>query len=111
MRHNFDEFEGFDLGSTTALAGMDARIGIGERIEIGASATVRSDLYSGTTSYQIGPNIGFVPVEGVLLTVGYNIAGFRDPDFSSVRNTNEGFFAAVRMKFDADTFSFLGLDR
>ncbi len=110
-RHNFDRFEGFDIGSTAVLAGVDARIGIGERIEVGGAVTVRADLDGGATSYAIGPQIGFVPVEGVLLTVGYNIAGFSDPDFSATRNTDEGLFAAVRMKFDTDTFSFLGLGR
>ncbi len=111
IRHNFDRFDGFDLGTTTLLLGADARIGIGERFEIGTSATVRTDLAGGPTSYAIGPNVGFVPVEGVLLTVGYNIAGFSDPDFSASRNTDEGIYAAVRLKFDADTFSFLGLAR
>ena len=111
MRHNFDEFEGFDLGSTSLLGGMDARFGLGERFEIGGSATIRSDLDSGATSYAIGPQLGFVPVEGVLLTLGYNIAGFHDPDFSASRSTSEGFYAAVRIKIDADSFGFLGLDR
>ena len=41
--------------------------------------------------------------------VGYNIAGFRDPDFSAARTTDKGFFATIRMKFDAGTFGFLGL--
>ena len=111
MRHNFDRFDGFDLGSTALLGGVDARVGIGERFEIGASATVRADLDGGPTSYSAGPNVGFVPVEGVLLTVGYNITGFTDPDFSVARNTDEGLYAAVRVKFDADTFDFLGLGR
>lgn len=111
LRHNFDRFEGFDLGSTTLLGGVDARIGVGERLEIGGSASVRTDLDSGVTSYTAGPSIGFVPVEGVLFTVGYNVTGFSDPDFSASRNTDKGLYAAVRMKFDADTFAFLGLGR
>ncbi|RJY10146.1 DUF11 domain-containing protein [Aurantiacibacter aquimixticola] len=111
VRHNFDRFEGFDLSSTSLLTGLDARIGLGERFEVGASATLRTDLEGGYTSYAFGPNVGFVPVEGVLLTVGYNVAGFDDPDFSAMRNIDEGIFAAVRMKIDADTFGFLGLGR
>lgn len=111
LRHNFDRFEGFDLASDTLLVGADARIGIGERVEVGASATVRAALNDGATSYAVGPNVGFVPAEGVLLTVGYNVAGFSDPDFSDTRNTDEGLYAAVRIKFDADTFGFLGLGR
>ena len=110
-RYNFDEFEGVDISGVTALAGLDARLGLGNRFEIGATGTVRSNLTAGITSFSFGPNIGFVPADGVLLTLGYNIAGFRDEDFSASRNTDKGIYASVRMKFDADTFGFLGLGR
>lgn len=110
-RYNFDRYEGFDLKGFTALAGVDARIGIGERFEIGGTATVRSNLTDGTTSFAFGPQLGFVPADGVLVTLGYNISGFRDEDFSASRSTDKGIFVAVRAKFDADTFSFLGLGR
>ena len=79
--------------------------------EIGATGTVRANLTDNTTSFAFGPNIGFVPADGMLLTVGYNIEGFRDDDFSASRNTDKGIYASVRVKFDADTFGFLGLGR
>ncbi|PKP99228.1 MAG: hypothetical protein CVT76_00815 [Alphaproteobacteria bacterium HGW-Alphaproteobacteria-15] len=110
-RYNFDQFEGLGFSGTSALVGVDGRIGIGERFELGASATVRSNLKDDVTSFAYGPTIGVVPADGVLVTVGYNVEGFRDGDFAAARNTNKGVFAAVRMKFDADTFSFLGLGR
>jgi hypothetical protein len=108
-RYNFDEFEGTEFSGTTVLAGLDARIGISDKLEIGASGTVRTSLEDDVTSFSYGPTIGFVPVEGMLITVGYNVDGFRDRDFSAARNTDEGVFAAVRFKFDTDTFGFLGL--
>ena len=110
-RHNFDRFEGFALEGTTLLAGADARIGLGERIEIGASATVQTSLDDAVTRFAVGPTLGIVPVENMLVTIGYNIEGFRDPDFSAARNTDKGVFVAVRMKIDADSFAFLGLGR
>ncbi|MFU7528124.1 hypothetical protein [Qipengyuania sp. ASV99] len=110
-RYNFDEFEGTEFSGTTVLVGADARIGISEQFEIGASATVRANLDDDVTSFAYGPTIGFVPAEGMLLTLGYNIDGFRDGDFSAARNTDKGVFAAVRFKFDTDTFDFLGLGR
>jgi hypothetical protein len=110
-RHNFDQFEGTEFFGTSVLVGGDARIGIGERFELGASATVRSNLNDEVTSFAYGPTIGVVPVKGMLVTLGYNIEGFRDGDFGAARNTSKGVFAAVRMAFDADSFSFLGLGR
>ena len=110
-RYGFDAFEQFDIEGVSVMGGLDARIGIGSRIEIGGRGTVRANVTDGTTSFAIGPEVGFTPVEDVLLTVGYNISGFRDRDFSAARNTDKGLFATVRLKLDADTFSIFGLGR
>lgn len=110
-RHNFDQFEGTEFSGTNVLVGADARIGIGERFELGASATVRSNLDDNVTSFAYGPTIGVVPAKGMLVTLGYNVKGFRDGDFGAARNTQEGVFAAVKLSFDADSFGFLGLGR
>ncbi len=110
-RHNFDQFEGTEFSGTNVLAGVDARIGIGERFELGASATVRTNLTDEVTSFAFGPTIGVVPAKGTLVTVGYNIEGFRDGDFGAARNTTKGVFAAVRLTFDADSFNILGLGK
>ena len=109
MRHNFDRFGDLDLADTTLLGGADVRVAIGERIEIGGRATVRTSLDEGATSFALGPQIGFVPADDMLLTVGYNLVGFRDPDFSAARSTDRGLFAAFKVKFDEQSFAFLGL--
>lgn len=111
IRYNFDQYQGLDLAGVTVLGGLDARIGIGEKFELGAVATVRSNFSDHTTSFAIGPQIGFSPSKDVLLTVGYNVTGFRDRDFAAARNTDKGVFAALRMKFDPGSLSFLGLGR
>ncbi|KWV92732.1 hypothetical protein AUC45_00735 [Erythrobacter sp. YT30] len=110
-RYNLDEFEGTEFSGTTVLAGLDARMGVGERFELGVTGTVRANLEDDVTSFSYGPQIGFVPTDGVLLTVGYNVDGFRDGDFAEARNTNKGVYAAIRAKFDLNSFSFLGLGR
>jgi uncharacterized repeat protein (TIGR01451 family) len=110
-RHSLDQFEGTEFTGTAVLVGGDARIGIGERIEIGASTTVRSSLEDEVTSFAYGPTLGLVPVDGMLLTLGYNIEGFRDGDFGPLRNTDKGAFAAIKMKFDAGSLGILGLGR
>jgi hypothetical protein len=110
-RHNFDRYQGFDLAGTTVLGGVDARIGIGKRIEIGGTATVRRSLSDGTTSFAAGPQIGIVPADNVMVVVGYNVTGFRDRDFAAARSTTKGVFATMRMKFDSKSLGFLGIGR
>lgn len=111
LRHNLDRLGGFDLADTTALVGAQARVAVSERIEVGARASVRASLDDGTTRFAFGPEIGFVPADNVLLSVGYNVVGFRDPDFGAARSTQRGVYAAVRFKLDENAFSFLGLNR
>lgn len=110
-RYNFDEIDGFSIKGFSFLGGVDARIALGEKFEIGGRATVRSNLTDDYTNFAFGPEIGFSPTRDVLLSVGYNVKGFRDEDFTAARNTEQGFYTSIRMKFDADTFSFLGIGR
>jgi hypothetical protein len=111
LRHNLDRLGDFDLADTTALAGAQARVAVSERIEIGARASVRASLDDGTTNFAVGPEIGFVPADNILLSVGYNVVGFRDPDFGAARSTEKGVYASIRLKLDENAFSFLGLGR
>ena len=110
-RYNFDRIEDYDLSGTALLVGTDIRIGVGERFEIGGRGTLRANLRDDTASFSVGPSIGFVPVDGALLTIGYNIYGFRDEDFSAARQTDRGLYASVRLKVDGDSLSILGLNR
>lgn len=110
-RYNLDSYGDTEVSRTAVLAGLDARFGIGERVEVGGAATVRANLDGGTMSYAVGPQIGLVPADNMLLTLGYNFAGFRDADFTALRQSDSGIYAAVRLKFDADTLSVLGLGR
>jgi len=110
MRYNFDAYDGFNLSGTSLLGGADARIGIGARVELGASGTVRYNASDRTTSFAFGPSIGVVPAKNVLINLGYNVTGFRDPDFTANRSTARGVYVVMRMKFDTSTLGFLGLD-
>ena len=107
-RYSFDQIEGLDVSGFTALAGLDLRIGLSPSVDIGGSANIRANVTDGSYSYAIGPQASFVVTEGALLSLGYNIAGFRDPDFSLDRPLDQGVFAAIRFKFDADMLGVSG---
>ena len=107
-RYALDRVEGLDLEGLTALAGLDVRVGLSPSLDIGGSATMRANVTDGSYSYAIGPQASLVVAEGTLLSLGYNIAGFRDPDFSLDRPLDAGLFAAIRFKFDADLLGVSG---
>lgn len=110
LRYNFARYDGYNLAGTTIMAGLDAHVGLGARFELGGSVSLRANPADGTTSFAIGPSLGFVPAKNMLINVGYNVTGFRDPDFSAARSTRRGVYATLRVKFDTSSFAFLGLD-
>ena len=110
-RYNLDRLDAQDVTSTALFGGLDARVGLGERIEVGGSATVRANMSDGTTAFAVGPQIGISPARNTLLTLGYNIKGFRDADFSAARHTDKGIYASIEVKLDSDSFAFLGFRR
>lgn len=111
VRHNFDQAEQFALSGTSLLGGFDLRTGLGKRVELGLRATARHTVQDGTTQFAVGPEVGFSPADNMVVSVGYNVSGFRDPDFAEARTTQRGLYATVRMKLDSDSFGFLGLGR
>ena len=111
VRYNLDRYQGYDLAATAVLGGVDMHISIGERVENGGTATVRTTLSDHVTQFAVGPTIGVVPARDVILTLGYNFTGFRDSDFAVTRNTTKGVFATLKVKFDTATLGFVGLAR
>ncbi len=111
LRHGFDSYGDLGIGGTSLLGGLDTRIDVGERFAIGTRATLRSSLEDRVTAYSGGPYFGFVPVDGMMVTLGYNLAGFSDPDYSGASNTEEGIFVSMAMKLDDQTLGSLGLGR
>ncbi|MEG3151081.1 hypothetical protein U1769_14405 [Sphingomonas sp. ZT3P38] len=110
-RYNFDRYDGYNLAGTTLLTGLDAHLAIGRRVAVGGSFTLRGNLADHTTNFAIGPSASVVPARNMLLSLGYNVTGFRDRDFTADRSTNRGVFATLKLKFDTSTFGFLGLGR
>lgn len=104
-RYGFDQLDDLTIEGWTGLAGLDGRIGLGEIWQIGASGNLRANLSAGLTSYSFGPLVGVTPSEGVLLSLGYNVDGFYDPDFAAARNTNQGPWISMRMAFDESILS------
>lgn len=107
VRHSLDAVAGYDLRGTSVTTGIDARHGLGSKVELGLSATVRANIDDGSRRYAIGPSIGVSPVKGTMVTLGYNFKGFDDPDFEDSRPSRKGLFVNFRAKIDQDSFAFL----
>lgn len=111
VRAKLDGFDDQRVAGTTLLTGFDLRVGIGPRVSVGGSATLRSNAADGSTQIAVGPQVSVSPANNTVLTLGYTFAGYRDRDFAEARATRQGVFAALKLKFDADSLGFLGIGR
>ena len=110
-RYVVDRIDSYDIAGLSTMAGIDARIGLGDKVEMAVSATMRAGPGMRSIAYAYGPSIGVRPARDMLVTVGWNVRGFDDRDFAGARTTRAGPFVALKIKFDQRSFAFLGLDR
>ena len=70
------------------------------------SAQVATLLGKGAQSkqYSAGVEVGFMVMENLWLSGGYNFFGFSDADLTAGDYTNKGVYVRVRYKFDEDLF-------
>jgi uncharacterized repeat protein (TIGR01451 family)/fimbrial isopeptide formation D2 family protein len=58
--------------------------------------------------YGVGVELGFMVMENLWLSGGYNFFGYRDEDFANGDYTNKGAYVRLRYKFDEDLFGARG---
>lgn len=92
-----------DYSGYTDLTGLEGRYDITKKWDIGLRGNILHSWDADQYKYGYGPSVGYSFVKNVWLSVGYNIAGFRDRDFSRADFTSEGPFVKFRMKFDQGT--------
>lgn len=110
-RYVFDRIDTYDIGGLSTMGGLDIRAGLGDKIELGLSGTVRAGPGMRAVAYAYGPSIGVRPARNMLATIGWNVRGFDDRDFAGARTTRAGPYVSLKLKFDQSSFAFLGLDR
>ena len=64
----------------------------------GAVMRSRDGLAGGS----LGLSVGVTPFRNGWVSLGYNLTGFEDDDFSEGGETGEGPFVQFRLKFDQD---------
>ena len=57
-----------------------------------------------TVSYASGVETGYLVMENLWLSAGYNWRGFRDRDLTGSDYTAKGLYLRLRWKFDEDLF-------
>ena len=94
------QFDDLSVSGYTDLTGIEYRRALKPRWDIGAHGSVYHSWQSSTFDYGLGFDVGFNVAENTWLSVGYNIAGFHDEDFSTAGYTAQGPFVSIAIKAD-----------
>ncbi|MDH4164283.1 MAG: OmpA family protein [Nitrospirota bacterium] len=89
-----------DYRGYTDLLGLEGRYDITKQWDIGLRGLRLHSWAIGQTSYGAGASVGFNAAKNLWVSLGYNITGFTDRDFSNADFTTQGPFIKLRMKFD-----------
>ncbi|HSH14268.1 MAG TPA: hypothetical protein VLA15_10975, partial [Desulfurivibrionaceae bacterium] len=87
----------------TDLLGIEGRRDFAKKWDIGVQAQTLNSWQSDQRDYRLAPSVGYRAVKNVWLSVGYNLVGFTDRDFSAADFTAQGPFIKFRFKFDQTT--------
>lgn len=97
-----DTIDNTQYSGLTQLLGSEGRYDLSPRWDIGAWMSVLAALDAGTTDYGLGASLGYGLMENMWLSLGYNLRGFEDSDFSQGDFTARGPFVKFRFKFDQE---------
>ena len=87
---------------SASLAGAHVTYDITNRWTVGGLFSVLQGT-GGSRQYAYGLEVGYVLMDNLWATLGYNWRGFHDKDISS-EYTNRGWVLGMRYKFDEDLF-------
>ena len=107
-KYVLDDIDGKSYNSFTDLMGAELRYDVNTKWDVGVHGSMLHSWKGGQKDYALGASIGYNVMENTWISVGYNVKGFADDDFSGAEFRTKGLYLNVRVKFDQDT---LGLNK
>jgi len=85
------------------LAGFEMRHHFTPQWDWGLHGQRLHDYELESSQYRSGISIGYIPRHNTWVSLGYNVSGFRDSDFSGANYTAQGVYLKLRIKADQDS--------
>ena len=98
-----ETINGSDYSGYTDLLGVEGRYDITKDWDIGLQSSILHSWSSGQLDYCEGISIGYNLMQNAWISLGYNLTGFNDKDFSQAEFTARGPFIRLRFKFDQNS--------
>jgi len=100
-----ERIDGKRYDSLGHLFGVEARYDLMPGWDVGVQARARQLAFGSADdgNYSVGVSVGRLVTKNVWASVGYNVEGFSDADFSQSEYTAEGPYVRLRLKVDQDS--------
>jgi uncharacterized repeat protein (TIGR01451 family) len=92
-----------DYSGYTDLIGAEGRYDLTKEWDIGLRGSILHTWELHQMSYSLGASVGYNLMENGWLSLGYNLLGFKDRDFSAANFTSQGPYVQFRVKFDQNS--------
>jgi len=102
LKYILDQIDGMDYDGWVDLLGLDTLYHLNNTWALGVQGSVLHAYGANNMDYSGGAYVATTPWENAMLTLGYNIAGFEDEDFSLQNYRHKGPYIQIKMKFDQE---------
>lgn len=99
-----EEVDGTQDDFSAYLAGFRVTHDLSKRWDVGFQGQALFQPDGDAMQYSVGPEVGYLLMENLWISLGYNFSGFEDRDLAATEYTNEGGYLRFRFKFDEDLF-------
>ncbi|MBJ6748905.1 OmpA family protein [Geomonas anaerohicana] len=103
VKYVLEQLDDQDFSGVTDLFGAEGRHDLSDSWDIGLRGSVVHGWQARQVNYSLGGSIGCNVMQNAWLSLGYNLLGFRDRDFSAANYTAQGPFLQFRFKFDQNS--------
>ncbi len=99
IKYVTDNFDGAEYNGITQLLAVEYRHDLNKEWDLGVQSATHFTSVGSNALYSGGVSVGHSFAKNIWLSVGYNLSGFRDDDFSGADYTAQGVYMKCRAKF------------
>ena len=103
LKYVRENFSGTHYQGFTDLFALETRYNLNKRWDFGLHGSILHTWNSDQYDYSNGISAGYLFINNLWASIGYNFDGFRDEDFSQSNYTAKGVYLKFRLKFDQNT--------
>jgi uncharacterized repeat protein (TIGR01451 family) len=102
-KYVLEKIDDKEYSGYTDFMGLEGRYDINKEWDLGIRGSLLHTWELDQYAYSFGPSVGYNVMENAWISVGYNVAGFTDKDFSNANYTAQGPYIQYRFKFDQNS--------